>query len=81
VIPESSDVVIHLPGYARAGFGRCSFDGKNPLRMRKGWRRVLVDSLRLLLDVKSQAHATASEAKDWIGCRHNLYCKPMLKGA
>jgi len=35
VIPESSDILIHLPEYARSN-ARISFDGKKALRMRKG---------------------------------------------
>ncbi|KAF5828732.1 ATP-NAD kinase [Dunaliella salina] len=34
VIPESSDILIHLPEYARSN-ARISFDGKKALRMRK----------------------------------------------
>jgi hypothetical protein len=35
VIPESSDIVIHLPPEARSNSARVSFDGKGGLRMRK----------------------------------------------
>jgi len=36
VIPESSEILIHLPDEARSHTARVSFDGKGGLRMRKG---------------------------------------------
>jgi NAD kinase len=47
VIPESSDILIHLPEYARSN-ARISFDGKKALRMRKV--RLAVPILKILQD-------------------------------
>jgi len=44
VIPESSDIVIHLPAYARS-YARVSFDGKRPMRMRRDCSLTVTTSL------------------------------------
>jgi hypothetical protein len=74
VIPESSNIVVNLPAYARS-HARCSFDGKNPLRMRKvraGWLVGLPICLSVSLSVCLSDCSKQPSSK---GCDQSLHTR------